>query len=53
MAPSGSVDEVLALLEHAQDTIAHLLRTCDASEEEYLAELHVGLACHELECTFS
>jgi hypothetical protein len=51
--PPGSVDDVLALLEHAQDTIEHLLRTCDASEEEYLAGLHVGLARHELECTSS
>lgn len=51
MPPSGSVDEVLALLEHAQDTIEHLLRVCNASEDEYLAGLHVGLARHELECT--
>lgn len=53
VSPSGSIDEALALLEHAQDTIEHLLRTCDASEDEYLAGLHVGLARHELECTSS
>jgi hypothetical protein len=47
------VDEVLALLEHAQDTIEHLLGTGDASEEEYLAGLHVGLARHELACVLS
>lgn len=51
--PSGTVDEVLALLEHAQDTIEHLLGTGDASEEEYLAGLHVGLARHELACVLS
>jgi hypothetical protein len=49
-ARSGSVDEVLTLLEHAQGTVEHLLRTCAASEDEYLPGLHVGLARHELEC---
>jgi hypothetical protein len=48
--PSGSLDEIEALLEHAQDTIDHLLQSRDASEDEHLASLHVGFALHELEC---
>ena len=48
--PSGTVDEVRALLEHAQDTIAYLLSVCDPTEDEYLASLHVSLARHELAC---
>ena len=46
--PAGTVDEVRALLEHAQDTIAYLLSVCDPTEDEYLASLHVSLARHEL-----
>ena len=48
--PSGSTDEIVALLRHAQDRIEYLLRTCDASDDECLASLHVGLALRELEC---
>jgi hypothetical protein len=51
--PCGSGDAVVALLQHAQDTIEHLLRTCDASHDEFLASLHVGFALHELECASS
>jgi hypothetical protein len=51
--PSGTVDEILALLEHAQDTIAYLLSVRDPTEDEYLASLHVGFARHELTCASS
>ena len=51
--PSGTVDEIRALLEHAQDTIAYLLSQCDPTEDEYLASLHVSLARHELACASS
>ena len=47
---SGTVNEILALLEHAQDTIAYLLSVCDPTADEYLASLHVSLARHELAC---
>jgi hypothetical protein len=51
--PSRNTDEVIALVQQAQDVIEHLLRTCDAIDEWSLASLHAGFALHDLECASS
>jgi len=51
--PSRNTDEIVALVQQAQDVIEHLLRTCDAVDEWSLASLHAGFARHDLECVSS
>lgn len=49
--PSDGDDEIVALLEHAEATIDHLLDGPDPSDEEYMASLHVAFALYDLRCT--
>lgn len=51
--PTDSVNGIVAMLEHAQDTIEHLLSTYEGSEDEHLASVHVSFACHALACARS
>jgi hypothetical protein len=51
--PSRNTNQIVALVQQAQDVIEHLLRTCDTIDEWSVASLRAGFALYDLECVSS